>query len=47
MNKDRLTELEEEKDFFRRKVVFLKDRIDNTNGKIRKTRSQLILKMGL
>lgn len=39
MNKDRLIELEEEKDFFRRKVVFLKDRIDNINGKIRKIRS--------
>lgn len=33
MNKDRSVELEEGKDFFRRKVVFLEDRIDNTNGK--------------
>ena len=33
MNKDRSVELEEGKDFFRRKVVFLEDRIDNTNEK--------------
>lgn len=33
MDKDRLIELEEGKDFFRRKVMFL---IDNTNGKFKK-----------
>lgn len=47
IKEDRPVELEEEKDFFRRKVAFLKDRIDNTNGKIRKTSSYPVLKMGL
>lgn len=33
VKEDRLIELEEEKDFFRRKNVFLEDRSNNTNGK--------------
>lgn len=33
MNKDRSIELKEGKGFFRRKIVFLEDRTDNTNGK--------------
>lgn len=47
MNKDGLIELEGGKDFLRKKVVFLEDRIHNTNGKLKKVRSQPMLKIRL